>query len=682
MVPTPPTFIHSSFLVPATDCQTLNEFFKGHPVLFLRMGDEERSERARDGLRSMTESVGIPEIEKQFPVKELLREDLVTKIPQMNSSGPYTHVLRYGIDYMESIHVLRYGSDPYEEKEEDGQDDGIKEIFLELWRISRRSHLMIANVGQLYSIKIGWQGQYIQLHVLAMVDGVMSQTGVPVVIECGYNNTVAYTCSRFDWEIYCAYSSQEDVPIPASVRFLYMMILDAEAFDFCSPDMFRCWPYHMVKEEMERHRPGQHYARFTIERAGLVEEESSIPFSMNPEWSSSTADEDPSSDRRREQGQSPILQFMSTMELVQQYEEEEREEEERIAFLRERAQGDKEIRSGLQSPETLRGPVAKRDSTRNSKKKNKLGRKKRERVILTTAQFKAILGLCIEGVNPDCSEATIDAELEKVDVEKLTVEMNEKMKGMSDDEDVGEVLRKTVRKLGGKEENEEEDEMAPWSPAKVKPEPLDDSFPTMDEIAEVFEESEEEDEGDLNDLDDPDEIERSLAFTASDEEMPELSSGSWGKPEDWDTTWHSQSSGEGYLDSSGRASSKGNSPGSGQSGDESSPPAKKARGSVLGNETPESDKIHFSPFLTKKVMEDRITTVSTGSSEGGNQKPKPKVVRRMFFVDDVVDMTTDVKAEKEGTEEASSEVAKEGGELNDGVFNEEGASDDTGEAGQ
>ena len=646
---------------------------------FLRMGDEERTERARDGLRSITENVGIPEKEKQFPIEELHRGNLVTRIPQMNGSGPYKHVLRYSIDIMEDIYALRYGCDPYEEEEEGGEENVIKEVFLELWRISRRSQLLIAMVGQLYSVKIGWGSQAIQLHVLVMVDGVMAQTGVPACIECGQNNTVAYTCSRFDWEIYNAYSRQEEVSIPASIRFLYMLILDADAFDFCCPDMFRCWPYQMVKDEMDRHRPGQHYARFTIERAGLVEDESSTPFRKNEDWSGSTSDEDGCLERRRSQGQSPILQFMSTMELVEQYEAEDKEEEDRIARIREAAETDKEVRSGLQSPENLRGPVAKRESTRAQKKKNKLGRKKREKVILTTAQFKAILGLCIEGVDPSCTEAQIDAEIEKLDVEKLTEEMNEKMKGMSDDDDVGEILRKTVQEMGVKEENEEDVEMSPWTPARVKPEPLDDSYPTLNEIAEVFEDSEEEE--DLDDLDDPAEIERSLAFTASEEELPGLeSSGSWGKPENWDTTWHSQSSDGSFLNSSSRASSKGHSPGSGQDGDEKSPPAKKARGSMLGEETPESDKIHFSPFLTKKVTEEMIRTVSTGSSDGSHQKPK--VVRRMFFVDDVVDIPTNVREEKNGAEEVVEIVANEDGEVIDGVFNEEGASGDTGGADQ
>ena len=62
---------------------------------FLRIGDEARAERARDGIRSITENVGLTDLETQYPVAELLTTDLWSKLPQMNESGPYKHVLRF-----------------------------------------------------------------------------------------------------------------------------------------------------------------------------------------------------------------------------------------------------------------------------------------------------------------------------------------------------------------------------------------------------------------------------------------------------------------------------------------------------------------------------------------------------------------------------------------------------------
>ena len=553
---------------------------------FFKLGDEARSEKAREGIRSITENMGITGLQKQFPVEEILKTDLDSKIPQMNESGPYKHVLRYGVDFAST------------------EEEGTEEIWLELWRICRKSHNMIAYVAQLYSIEIKWGQQIIRMNVLAMIDGIMQQGPVPAVLECGINNTKAYTTSRFDWEIFCAFSNRMDGQITAQQRLLFMLILDATAFDHCDVDAFVCWPASMVWDEMDRHTPGQYFDRFSAERAGLVE----LDEIWEEEPGSSGSEEktgEESSEGRKDMGQSPILQYMETMELVKQYEEAERLDGNRFSVLEER------------SPEILRGPVAK--VARPKKKKERRGSlsvKRKEKCVLTTAQFKAIMAMCIEGVNPRMPEEDIEKELEKVDVVELTKKMNERMQGMDEEEDVGELLRKVVREEGKGNADEEDDEMAPWSPGDAGQETEDERPPEL-ELSELPEEM----FSDIEDIEDPnesDELDHHLASTTTDEEleeMPDLVSSFPSldniKPEDWDTTWHSESS--------GRKSSKGNSPVDRSSSGTgfTPPPMKKAKSSCLAESvstpiTGEEQAI-FSPFLTR-VKEEDIVDVSSGSS--------------------------------------------------------------------
>ena len=600
-----------------------------------KMGDEARSEKAREGIRSITGTVGISSLQTQFPVAELLTTDLVSKIPQMNESGPFRHVLRYGVDFASL------------------EEEGTEEIWLELWRLCRKSHHMIAVVGQLYSIEVKWGSQTICVNVLAMVDGVMQQAPMPAVLECGVNNARAYTTSRFDWEIFMAFSNREDCTISAAQRLLFMLVLDATAFDHCDVDAFVCWPASMVWDEMDRHQAGQYYNRFSAERAGLVELDENWEDSEGS-LNSTNRDEEGSPELKKEAkqdtGKSPILQFMTSMEMVKEFNEENVDDvvEERVSTNRfgalkslspeEEDKLEAESLSAnrfaafkkLSPPEILRGPVAKSSKPRKKKeKRGALSIQRREKCQLTTAQFKAILSMCIEGVNPWRSEEDIEKEIEKVDVEKLTERMNEQMKGMDDDEDVGELLRKVVQEDGVKEEADAEEEMTPWSPGDAQPESDVERPPELEEFPEeLF--SEVDEDGDETDLDDLDNV---LASTTSDEELeelPELINSFETKPSDWDTTWHSESS--------GKRSSKGYSPGLDKL--EFTPsPAKKVkedgdrdRSSPGQSESPldsEEDRAILAPFLSK-VNDDVIVNVT---SESSGEKPKraASVKRKIVF---------------------------------------------------
>ena len=95
--------------------------------------------------------------------------------------------------------------------------------------------------------------------------------------------------------------------------------------------------------------------------------------------------------------QSPILNFISIMDLVDQYEEEDRDFKARtiknMALMEEEVDG---------SPEILRGSVQMKRGEKSKRNDDKGGRvrvrRRREKTILTVEQFKAILSLCIEGV--------------------------------------------------------------------------------------------------------------------------------------------------------------------------------------------------------------------------------------------------------------------------------------------
>ena len=124
-------------------------------------------------------------------------------------------------------------------------------------------------------------------------------------------------------------------------------------------------------------------------------------------------------------------------------------------------------------------------------------------------------------------------------------------------------------------------------------------------------------------------IDNVLASTTSDdelEEMPELVNSFEMKPSDWDTTWHSESS--------GKRSSKGNSPGMVDLEVTPSPAKKvrsvgdRAKSSPGQSKSPmdsEEDRAINAPFLAK-VNEDVIVNVT---SESSGEKPKRTVsVRR------------------------------------------------------
>ena len=675
---------------------------------FLRRGEGDKAEKARDSIRSITESVGLTDLETQYPLEELLTTDLWSRLPQMNEAGPYRHVLRYGVDFASMGEV--------------GSDD----IYLELWRLDRRVHTMVATVGQLYTVRVKWGLQFIRLNIIALVDGVLQTGRIPAVMECG-PNSIAYTCSRFDWEVFRAFSNQDNIAISASQRLLYMMVLDSKAFEHVDASMFTCWPRSMVQEEMDRHSAGQYFDRFTAEQSGLMDD-----VCLEEEEEGELDEAAGGSSSRGQMDQSPILQFISTMDLVKQYEEEEKieelpwekerreaisrdprlmgrlyrrrfDQENRLAALlgpadagsesEEEDEGDVEVPDrverdevdGAGSLEILRGPVADRTRSKiqpkNRKARDPLGRKKPQ-VRLTTAQFKAILALCIEGVEPRWSEDQVQKEVDKVDVEQLASQMDEKLLGLDDDEDVGEVLRRAIVEQGNDEQDDEVGEMVPWSPREVRPISDEEVFPHY----ELEEDSEERLSASL-DIDEIDQVLDETSVTDGElEEMPELlSPESWGKPEEWDTTWHSSSSCQDGTDSgsSGRRSSKGQSPGN------TPPPLKKVKrdlmersGSSPVKQGSGASPAYFSPFLSKQVSNEHIYTVSTSSSDGEARR-KDKVRKKITFPDGEVRwIEANIPIGAVFIDDVVVTNDQEVGETEETNVDKEEARDDTGETDQ
>ena len=634
-------------------------------VRFLRLGDESRSEKAREGLRSITESVGIGWEQKQYPIEELLKDDLTSKIPQMNGSlVDARHVLRYCVDFASM------------------EDEGVDEIWLELWRLTRHSHNMVAWVGQLFTIQVKWGQSSIRLNLVVMVDGVMEHGDVPVVLECGPGDLKAYTVSKFNWEIFLAFSNQDNVTVSAAQRMLYLAIMDSEAYDFVDPDTFCCWPYHLVEEEMGRHPPGVFFKRFSAERAGLISVEEAWE---EDEVASSDRDEEgrSSSSRREDFGQSPILNFLTTMEMVREYKEADKLDGHKMEV-----KGDEYDETDgvtlFESPELLRGPICEKPKPRSKRAKRKgISKEKRTKTVLTSEQFKAILALCIGGVDPSRSEEEIEEEVNKVDIEKLAKQMNQDLIGLADEEDVGEILRTAVKECKEGEEEEEALNLSGWSNTKVRPSSEDEleeeEFPVLGDESDVL----------LNDSMMSREVNDELFNEDVDlEDMPPLeSSEDWGKPGDWDSTASSWVSGE-Y--SSDNKSSKGNSPKgySPQSQESGSPPTKKvkrrtrwdkpgeASGLVPMTPSPASKyfQADFTPFLAKKLSDEEIVVVSTDSSDKEKAR-KRRVSKHINFaeINTVRQGHPGVALHMEASEEA------EDGELMDKLLDEEEVRDDTSE---
>ena len=266
--------------------------------------------------------------------------------------------------------------------------------------------------------------------------------------------------------------------------------------------------------------------------------------------------------------------------------------------------------------------------------------------MLTNEQFKAILALCIGGVDPGRSEEEIEEEVNKVDVEKLTKQMNEHIMGLEDKDDVGEILRSAVKECKGNEGEEEALNLSGWSSTRVRPgsedELEEDEFPILGQEADNVML--------LNDSNLSREVNDEFLNDEVDlEEMPPLeSSEDWGKPGDWDSTASSWVSG-GSNESSDTKSSKGNSPKgySPQSMESGSPPKKKIKRKTRWDQPGEASdasgldpmtpspasryfQTNFTPFLAKKLSEEEIVVVSTDSSEKEKAR-KRRVSRHIDF---------------------------------------------------
>ena len=288
----------------------------------------------------------------------------------------------------------------------------------------------------------------------------------------------------------------------------------------------------------------------------------------------------------------------------------------------------------------------------------KLRKTRKERMPrLTVEQFKAILALCVGGVEPWRSDKEIEDEVAKVDIEQLSVKMNQQLVGMDEEEDIGEVLRRSLTEC-------KEDDCT----LEEANEGREDEEGTEDRNPRSFRER----NGNLDDLDDDlDDLDASLgALDEVDDsildELPDLVSPcSWGVPEDWDSPpeiWDSGSNSSPHSSKGG--SPRGYSPPyvpyyspcSWVSEGTTPPPIKKTKrdysalprsGTLEMTPSPASSPTTFSPFLAKKVPEGEVITISSDSSEDGTKRRK--VVRKL--IDFEHGERKEVKVEEDRTED-------------------------------
>ena len=206
-----------------------------------------RTNDVMEELEIMTAGIGLDDEDVQFPASNVIKTDLQERLPCMADRGGMVEVLRYVV----------------EKPDEKGNSD----ITLEVWKITRKMHVMVREIGNLYSVAIKWGLFTIPLNIIAVKTGECEEEDCPVVLETG--DGVAFLVRQFDWATFRVFFYEEE-EISAGQRLLFMAMLDADKFPGLSVEDFAQWDADLVYRELDRRCPGEVLNRFTAEQAGLV----------------------------------------------------------------------------------------------------------------------------------------------------------------------------------------------------------------------------------------------------------------------------------------------------------------------------------------------------------------------------------------------------------------------------
>ena len=213
---------------------------------YLKMRDE-RTNDVMEELERITTGVGLAAEEVQFPIEGVKMTDLEERLPCMVDKGGMKEVLRLTV----------------EDKDEFGHND----ITLEVWKKTRRMHVLVREIGTLHAITISWEPFKIPLNIVAIKHGECEEENCIMSVDCG--DGIAFFVRQFDFAAFRVFFYEEG-EITAGVRLLYMTVLDAIKFRHVSIEDFSQWSAGMVLDEIQLREPGDRIKRFTAEDAGLI----------------------------------------------------------------------------------------------------------------------------------------------------------------------------------------------------------------------------------------------------------------------------------------------------------------------------------------------------------------------------------------------------------------------------
>ena len=213
---------------------------------YLKVNDI-RTNEVMEELELMTAGVGLGDEEVQFPIDAVRLTDLEERLPGMEDRGGLKEVLRFVV--------------------ETPDEQGNTEVALEVWKKTRKMHVMVREIGQLHAITIQWGLFNISLNVIAIKTGECEEEGSVMAVDSG--DGPAFFVRQFDFAVFRVFVYEEE-EISAGKRLLFMTIIDAERHPHISVEQFAQWEAGMVLDELELRKPGDRIKRYSAEEAGLV----------------------------------------------------------------------------------------------------------------------------------------------------------------------------------------------------------------------------------------------------------------------------------------------------------------------------------------------------------------------------------------------------------------------------
>ena len=342
---------------------------------YLKIGNAEKSQEVMEEIEELAEGVGLDNFQVQFPPGALMRRDLETRVPGMETGYGECEILRYVAEIPDA--------------------DSCQELHLEIWNVSREKQIKTGYVGQLFAVRIKWGHFTIRLNIIAAREEFVTGSRRIATIETG--DGLAYVVNQFDWATFRIFANDDVDEVTPGKRILYMCVLDREYFNHVDVEMFSQWTSGMVLDQMEAQYPGMTYRRFTAAEAGLVLLDQE--FDCEDENLLQSPTRNPPGPSGAEEREEVEVQMEEGVEL--------RSEE-------ELAQGESSTNNN--------GEEKDRDGEEHIlDAKNAAG----ETVKLTAHQLRMVLGLLIQEASPEKPEAEVDEMARNVDLTEMIRKTNE-----------------------------------------------------------------------------------------------------------------------------------------------------------------------------------------------------------------------------------------------------------------